>query len=416
MITVTDLILAVVYLITLFYAIFWLLTFVDQEEDARRIVRTPPRVDIIIPAYNEEDCIATSMESVLKLIYPRDKLRLIVVDDGSTDATAAVAQGVARAHSESQITVVSQENRGKFDALNNGLRYCTGTYFACLDADSEVDPEALNRMLPYFQEKNIAVVLPLMKVKNPTNLLQRIQWYEYLINMFYKRIMSYLNCIHVAPGPFSLYRREIVAAVGGFRQAYHTEDLEIALRLQSHQYRIIQCVDAAVWTTPPAHLGILFQQRKRWNMGSLLNVWSYRRMIFRRKYGDFGLFQMPIVLISGFVTFTLIVLIFYHNVIQNLYEWITKISLIDFDILTLIRNMVFRMTLLDINYYRLIVMGAMLSISMFILFYAHRNARERVRRYGILPLAVFLLFYYLLLGVVWGLILVNLVRKRGTKW
>jgi len=93
--------------------------------------------------------------------------------------------------------------------MNAGINVAKGEFFAGLDADSFVREDALKKLLPYFTEEDIAAVLPLIKIRNPRNVLQRLQWYEFIVNMFYKKIASLINCIHVTPGPFSVYRTEL---------------------------------------------------------------------------------------------------------------------------------------------------------------------------------------------------------------
>ncbi|HIH37805.1 glycosyltransferase family 2 protein [Candidatus Woesearchaeota archaeon] len=415
MLTVSSVILACLYVITLFYTIFWLLTLVDDRKEERKYPKTPPTVDIIIPAYNEEEGIKNSMESVLALDYPKEKLHLIVIDDGSTDATRAKAEEVKAKHKDRNITIISQKNMGKYKAMNAALLHAKGELFACLDGDSFIDPGALKEMVPYLHG-NVAIVLPLMKVTNPKNFLQKIQFHEYLVNMFYKRIMSYLNCIHVAPGPFSLYRRKVVDELGGFKEGHKTEDLEMALRIQNAQYKIVQLLDAIVYTNPPDNLKDLYYQRKRWNMGSVLNAWDYRAMMLKRDYGDFGMFQLPIVLSAGFISLLLILLILIENIIHPLYEVWVKFSLIDFDIITLIRNFVFNYSLLDINYYKLIVMSIIFLVSSLIFWNAHKFTKEHITKHGLIPLIGFMFFYYILLGVVWMGVTISLIARRRASW
>lgn len=416
MITLSDVVLSILYILALFYTIFWLLVLLDQKEHRKSRPTKLPLVDVIIPAYNEEKAIANSMNSVLKSDYPKDKLHLIVVNDGSKDNTLRVAKRIKAMHPECNITIISQRNQGKYVALNRGLSHCRGEFFACLDADSEVSPNALRRMLPYFTDPKVAVVLPLMKVKNPRTLLQKVQWYEYLVNIFYKRIMSNLNCIHVAPGPFSLYRRDVVKALGGFVKAHHTEDLEIAIRIQRHQHRIVQTLDAEVYTSAPAGIRGLYRQRKRWNMGSVLNAWDNRDMLFNRAYGDFGMLQMPVVLFWGFLSLILVGFILYYSLLKPAFENTFRYSLIHFDLFTMLRNIVISWNVLDINFYQLVVMGIMLTFSLMVFVAAHRHTKERVTKHGIIPLFLFIFIYYIMLGIIWGSISLSLLFRRGTSW
>ena len=223
-----NLILPVVYIITLFYTIFWLITFLDNKEEKKKVIKKFPFVSVIVPAYNEEKVILETIDSVIGLDYPRDKLDIIIVNDGSTDSTKEVIEKFIDEHNDYDIKLISQDNKGKWVALNNALKIAKGEFFTCLDADSSVEKAALKKMLPYFTDNNVAAVLPLIKIKNPKGILQKIQCYEYIVNFFYKKIMSSLNCIHVTPGPFGLYRKDVIDKLGGFRQGHNTEEMEIS--------------------------------------------------------------------------------------------------------------------------------------------------------------------------------------------
>ena len=411
-----DLILPVVYIITLFYTIFWLITFLDNKEEKKKVIKKFPLVSVVVPAYNEEEVVLEALDSVIGLDYPKNKLDIIVVNDGSTDSTKKIVENFIDEHNDYDIKLINQNNKGKWVALNNALKIAKGEFFICLDADSSVEKAALKKMLPYFTDDKIAAVLPLIKIKNPKGILQKIQCYEYIVNFFYKKIMSSLNCIHVTPGPFGVYRKDVLDKLGGFRQGHNTEDMEIAFRLQKHQYKIIQLLDVDVYTYAPENLKNFYFQRNRWNKGSILNVWDYKKMMFKRKYGDFGMLQMPMVLCAGFIAMTIIVLVLFYNILRPLFKGIYHLSLVDFDIFSFIANLNFNLNLLDFNYYKMIIIVAMITISLTVFTLAHKHTKQRLTSQGVTPLLVFILFYYLLLGAIWLGIAKDLIFKKVKKW
>ncbi|MEM4369063.1 MAG: glycosyltransferase family 2 protein, partial [Candidatus Woesearchaeota archaeon] len=221
--------------ISLYFSVFWLLVFIEGDVQTRQRttkLKRFPYISVVVPAFNEETHITETLHSLLNLDYPKKRLEIIVVDDGSTDRTAEMVQSIARKFSDRKIKLIRKVNGGKGSALNAGLKKAKGELFVCMDADSIVLPDALRKALIHF-EPDVAAVLPLLKVKNPKAVVQKMQWFEYLINMFYKKLLSKLNCIHVAPGPFSVYRTAVLKEVGGFDEHNLTEDLEMTLRLQS---------------------------------------------------------------------------------------------------------------------------------------------------------------------------------------
>ena len=173
------------YLISLYFAIFWFMVLMDKETKIKtRRLKKFPFVSVVIPAYNEERNIITTLKSLTKLTYPKNKLEIIVVNDGSTDDTKNLVEEFIAQNKALDIKLINKKNDGKGSALNRGLSISKGEFFVCLDADSIVTKDSLGKILPHFTEDNIAVVLPLLKVDKPKNLWQRMQWLEYIVNMF----------------------------------------------------------------------------------------------------------------------------------------------------------------------------------------------------------------------------------------
>jgi cellulose synthase/poly-beta-1,6-N-acetylglucosamine synthase-like glycosyltransferase len=417
MTTAVDVITWVIYIITIYFAFFWLITFLEMKNEKKKKNLTSfPIVSVVIPAFNEQETIEETLRSITELDYPKNRIEIIVINDGSRDATEKIVRAFIKKHRNRKIQLISQKNSGKWVCMNKGLAIAKGKFFACLDADSFVASDALKKMLLKFDRKT-AVVLPMMKVKNPKNTLQKIQWYEYIVNMFYKKIAAYLNCVHVAPGPFSLYRTSVLREVGGFRYGYATEDLEIAMRLQKEDYKIVQTMDAEVYTVAPDSMKELYKQRVRWNKGSLMNAISYREMLFNRQYGDFAMIQMPLVIAAGFISAILISLFLYYSIAKPAYNLIKRLILVRFDIVTLIENLQISMNILDTDFAKLMLAVFTLLITALIFLSAHRESREKIVKYGVFPLLIYLFLYYIVLGLIWIGILKDLAVNRARfKW
>ena len=271
-------------------------------------------------------------------------------------------------------------------------------------------------MLPNFSDDDVAIVLPLMKIHNPKSYLQKVQWSEYLINFFYKSLMSVLNCVHVAPGPFSAYRKKVLLEVGGFDEHNLTEDLEVTLKVHKKHYRVVQLLDAEVYTNAPNTLRGFYKQRNRWYKGTMFNMFNYKWMIFNKKYGDFGMLQMPRIFISGFLAVSLLILSLYRFVIkstlQNIYKW----SNIHFDIFSLIRNSKFNLDWITINYTNLFFLIVTLILGMVVIYYSHKLTKEKMLRYGLLSLPAYLILYSILVSGVWLGVFIEMMFNRKQKW
>jgi cellulose synthase/poly-beta-1,6-N-acetylglucosamine synthase-like glycosyltransferase len=139
-----------------------------------------------------------------------------------------------------------------------------------------------------------------------------------------------LNAIHVTPGPFSIFRREVFAKIGYFRHAHNTEDMEMALRLHSNNYKIENSHNAWVYTVGPRSLKALYKQRVRWTHGFLENALDYRHLFFNRKYGNIGFLTLPFSAVSIF-GFTLMMGITLSNLVFTMKEKYAKFSTIGFD-------------------------------------------------------------------------------------
>jgi len=412
-----DSALLVIYAIALFFTIFWLCILIENKPIRKlKEIKKYPSVSITVPAYNEEGTIEKTITSVLNLDYPQDKLDLILVNDGSTDNTLKIMQDYARKYNF--IKVINKRNAGKGAAINDGLRIAKGEFFACLDADSTVEKDTLKKMLRYFITESTAVVLPLMKIRDSKKIVERIQHCEYLVNMYYKFLMSKLDCVHVSPGPFSLYRTNVLIKEGGFDENNLTEDLEVTLRLQSKHYKIVQTMDAVVYTIGMNSIKKLYKQRNRWYKGTMLNLKRYRHLIFNRKYGDFGLIQMPSILISAIFSLILLYKTTSLLIVDPIRSLFNKLSLANYDIMDVIGYFISNFNILDLNYFNVVIMGIVLLTGIVIFKYAFKTTNEKIFKgaKSFLPLAFYFCVYFLFLGTVWAGVTLDLILNRKQKW
>lgn len=296
-----SLIIYIIVFVSLYFQVYLFITFLESREamaleDAQK-TRYFPSATIVVPCWNESKTLKATVVSLLELQYPKDKLKIMIVDDGSTDNTFAVAQEF---EGNPQIEIYSKPNGGKHTAVNFALERSTSELFGCLDADSFVDRLALERIAAYFEDKEVMAVTPCMQVKSPSTFLQMAQRVEYTIGVFLKRIFGSMNAIQVTPGPFSIFRKKVFDDLGPYKHAHNTEDFEIALRMHKHHYKITNAPNAVVYTTTPRTPHKLFRQRLRWVQGNLLNLIDYRDLIFNKKYGALGLLVLPMAILYYF--------------------------------------------------------------------------------------------------------------------
>lgn len=417
-----NIILGLTYLASLYFSIFLLLVYLDKrtfflQEKSLQALPRMPLVSIIVPAYNEEETISRTLQSIVALDYPKDKLEVVVVDDGSKDETEQKVQEFIRKYPH--IRLISQANTGKAAALNRALREIRGEFFACLDADSFVEKATLKKMLSfYFRQDNarLAIITPAMKVAQPKNLLQKVQWLEYIVMILFGRITSHLDSLYVAPGPFSLYRTEIIRDIGGFDEESITEDQEIAYRVQQRHYLIKQCFDGYVYTTAPDKLPAFYRQRRRWYLGSMRCLAKYRTMVGNTAYGDFGMMQLVKNVAGYFLAVTGIGL-FAYVVLEPILTKLQQLFLVKFDIVPYLENIHWNITWLDIllvDYEVGILVAFLFIIGAFFFYAAHRNAQEKMTAFGLIPLIPYFFYYYLMKGFI--LLLSVAQFHKGKKW
>jgi cellulose synthase/poly-beta-1,6-N-acetylglucosamine synthase-like glycosyltransferase len=334
------------FLSTYFIIVFLLALFRNRDKlydsPELNINKRLPKVSIIISAYNEEKKISDSIESLKSIDYPEDLYEVIILNDGSTDKTSKVVKRYA--DGKHIIFVDNEKNKGKATRLNQGISLAKGEFVACMDADSVVPEDILKKTIPYFDNQGVGAVTVSVEVKQPKNFLQKIIQLEYLLGLsLFLKVFSSLNCIHVTPGPFSIYRKSVLEKINGFDANNITEDLEIAYRLHKSGYQIVNCMNTCVRTITPHNFKLLYKQRRRWYSGALLTLWKHRGILFRKKTGLFGYF-MPFnyaLITFGLGLFLLSLYLSLSNIMRNLsfysltnYNFFSNL-LLEFDVLNI---------------------------------------------------------------------------------
>ena len=288
-------------------------------------------VSIVVPAYNEAVTIASTIRSLLKLEYRL--YEIIVVDDGSSDDTARILQDTFHMHQiarpihrvvpcqperavfETQdykvpITLICKANGGKADALNMGINAAKFPYFVCIDADSVLQYDSLEKIVrPVIEDGDVVAVggavRPcngveirdgrVMAYRMPRKILPCMQVLEYDRSFLAARILfDRFNGSVIISGAFGLFKKSLVIDAGGYDTTTVGEDMELVVRLhvfcREHAipYRIRYATDAVCWTQAPEGLGDLRKQRRRWHIGLYESLSRHRRILANPKYGLVG--------------------------------------------------------------------------------------------------------------------------------
>ena len=304
-------------------------------QEVRESPVTPP-VTVIVPAFNEENSIILTVESLLHLDYPAKEI--IVVDDGSTDQTLqkllehfqlirmdliwrprlAATPPAAFYHNPhiAPLTVISKPNGGKPDALNVGINMARSPYFCTIDADCILEKDSLLRLMyPVIQSPvNTVLSAGIVRILNgcvvqdgqvteirlPEHPVEKFQVVEYLRSFLFGRTgWNLLQGTFIASGAFCIFHRETVIEAGGFGHDTVTEDIDVVanihrlMRAKKRAYRTSFTTDPVCWTIAPHTRQLLGKQRRRWQLGLIQTVMKHNTMLFNPKYGTIGMLSLP---------------------------------------------------------------------------------------------------------------------------
>lgn len=249
-----------------------------------------PFVSVIVPAYNEAEVIGGTLSSLLKSDY--ENFEIIVVDDGSSDATSKVVRENFAV--EPLVDLLTVPNAGKAAALNLALRQARGEIIVALDADTQFAPQTIRALARRFVDPRVGAVAGNAKVGNRINIVTRWQALEYITSQnLDRRAFASLNCITVVPGAVGAWRRELIEQCGGFSNDTLAEDQDLTLQIRKLGYKIGYEESAVAWTEAPDGLRTLARQRFRWAYGTLQCLWKHRDALLRPRYSTLGLIAMP---------------------------------------------------------------------------------------------------------------------------
>ncbi len=402
-----------VYLVV-FFGLFMTMFFLLTIRENRHNIQNPPPlkklpfVSILVPAYNEGEHIAKTIESLKNLDYPGNLYEIIVIDDGSKDNTLSIARKFA----SKQVRVFTKENGGKASAINLGISKAKGEIIGVMDADSFVTRPALLRMIGYFADSKVMSVTPSMKVHNPKGIMQRIQAIEYLFGTLLRKVFSWLNAITVTPGPFSLFRKSFFEKHGGYDEHTLTEDMEIAFRIQSNHYKIENSINAEVFTVAPSSFRELLSQRLRWYSGFIHNVQKYSKM-FHPEYGYIAMLTLPSAIISVMLLIWMVSYFSYlsiNNLINTLINWHN----INFDLLTMLTDLK-----IEYLYYKitgplttLLLITLIFHISLVLMAKSHSGGKEKIK----LSYLYYAAMYSYIYAFWWIAAIVSRIFGKKIKW
>ena len=342
------LLLDIILYVSLFFIFFYFLTYLRSRKEHLPLKKldNDTNITIIIPGLNEEVGFKNTIESIIKTNFPQDKIKIICIDDGSTDNTQSVLKSYKK-----YITIISnKKNIGKAKSINNTLKFVKTKYFAILDADSIISENSIRKILEKLDsDKKEIYGLSMIKLKptNYKNLWERFQLIEYLLAGFYRNLLFKVGLLHMSNGVLSVFRTKFFKEkIKSFDENNLTEDFEVGVRVRKNKYINFE-IEESGFTEVPRNLKDLLKQRIRWSRGYIQTHYKHKNLFFNKKYGIFGLYQFPINVLLRILFLASLFLIIY-KVLEYIYYFFFKLiyttNLLEINFLSLEKLILFNDT------------------------------------------------------------------------
>ncbi len=282
----------IIFLSFIYLARYFIYTMISPWYDVRweiwraknqqQLKEYKPKVSVIIPEWNEEVGLLSTVKSVLQSTY--ENLEVVVINDGSTDHSDNVMR-VFLEHRELYKHEISKtlqyhykENGGKGSALNKGIELASGDIIITIDADCIVRKDAIQNFIAHFIDPAVMAAVGNVKIENTSSFLGTLQYLEFLFSFYFKRADSVLGSIYIIGGAAGAFRKEVFEKIGYYSQGNITEDIELTIRIQKAGLKIVYAADAIVYTEGANDVQGLLKQRLRWKRGRIDAFVQYKNL------------------------------------------------------------------------------------------------------------------------------------------
>ncbi len=262
------------------YALFTNLAYNLKKRKLRKYPQVinedyKPFVSVMIPAHNEEDVIANTVENILQMDY--ENFEVIVIDDRSTDNTASVIKDLEQKYPKVKALIRQQGAfPGKSAVLNDAFQMAHGDAVLVFDADATVEPDFLSKLIPELEPKDVGAVQARKVIRNRSqNLLTRCQNNEYTMDTYFQAGRDSVKGAVELRGNGELIKREALEDIGGWNNYTIVDDLDMSTRLHIRGWDVRYCIDAVVYEEGITYLWPLFRQRRRWLEGTIRRYLEY---------------------------------------------------------------------------------------------------------------------------------------------
>ncbi len=237
-----------------------------------------PTITLIVPAYNEEAIIATKLDNLLALDYPPERRQIIIVADGSTDATV----DIVRRYANRGVQLLFQpERRGKIAAINRAVPYATGEILIFSDANAMMEPRSVRELVANFADPHIACVSGEKRVHADSDVQAEGESIYWRYEAFVKRADALVTTAIGAVGEFFAIRRELYRPL---EEDSIIEDFVLSMRLVMDGWRVAYEPRAVTWEEASPSLAAEWRRRARNTAGGFQSIGRLHRLLSPR-YG-----------------------------------------------------------------------------------------------------------------------------------
>lgn len=271
-------------------SIFWIiggvLFYYRRERKEGLPLTETPMVSILVPCYNEEKTIENTINRLNKLNYPN--YEIIAINDGSKDNTYNVLKELSDKYDKLRV-IELKTNAGKANALYLGLMASKGEFLLGVDADSYIDKDAINYMVPHFitphYGERVGAVTGNPRVRNRSSLLAKIQLCEFssIISLI-KRTQRLLGKVMTVSGVVVMFRKRALLDCELWDRDLITEDIGVTWKLQKRFWDVRYEPKAICWMLVPETIKGLWNQRVRWAQGGIEVIMRHWKIILDKKY------------------------------------------------------------------------------------------------------------------------------------
>lgn len=272
-------------------ALYALFTTLAYKIKSRQLQKYPqiinenyrPFVSVMIPAHDEENVIAQTVENILQMDY--EPFEIIVIDDRSADNTASVIKDLEKKHAKVKAFIRPKDAfPGKSAVLNDALAYAQGDAILVFDADARVERDFLKKLVPNLEPEDVGAVQARKIIRNKDeNILTRCQNNEMTIDTHFQVGRDSVKGAVELRGNGELIKREALNDIGGWNNYTITDDLDMSTRLHIKGWDVRFCKDAIVYEEGIIYLWPLYRQRRRWLEGTIRRYLEYAGAVLTSK-------------------------------------------------------------------------------------------------------------------------------------